>query len=185
MAVVFSKILKKTDIEKRLHVPTKKTKCFLNFGGKQKVDFKAIDEDGKVWTFGCSTRERGYPKPVLSKGWLQFVGWWKVEVDDKVILHSELSKVGKEKVQYRIEVIKRATQGSWARLPPLSNHYPDRTMGVASYVEEDPPLSSHTTDQAVNCDQAEGLHEFEGTSLMPHSLVREPKLIEFLKLELG
>ncbi|XWS67491.1 hypothetical protein CRYUN_Cryun04dG0011200 [Craigia yunnanensis] len=143
MAIVFSKILTKTDIEKRLSVPTVKKKCFLNFRDQHKEEFKAIDMNGKVWLFLCSTRKtKGYPKPVLSKGWLLFVRCWKLAIGDKVILHRKQDKAGKG--HYIIEVIKRATQRSSVLSPLVQNHDADRTMAVASYSN----VSSHVLDQA-------------------------------------
>ncbi|XVF68214.1 hypothetical protein PTKIN_Ptkin10aG0186900 [Pterospermum kingtungense] len=166
---VFSKILTKTDIGKRLAVPSQRKKCFLSFTGQQhRIEFEVVDEDGGVWVFVCSTRKLGrFPKPVLTKGWLQFARWWKLAVGDEVILHSKV------RGQYRIE-IKRATQ--------LSYNDPDRALGVASYVEEEEPTltTCNSREQAITYDQNEGLLESEAVDLQQHS---KPKLIDFFKLE--
>ncbi|XWS55294.1 hypothetical protein CRYUN_Cryun10bG0162900 [Craigia yunnanensis] len=181
--ILFLKSLTKTDIQKRLSVPTEKKTCFLNFRGRHKVKFKVIDENGKVWIFVCSTRKQGdYPKPVLTKGWLQFARWWKLVVGDEVILYRIQDKDDKAKGHYGIEVIKRASPRSWVPSPPVQNHDPDRTMGVASYVEEEPTLTSHSTDQTITYDQTEGLHNFEFISLRPHSQLSEPKFFDFFQL---
>jgi len=80
-----SKILTKTDTEKRLSVPTKFLKSLPPFKGGHAVFFQAKEERGKVWTFQCSTRKKGrYQKPVLSKGWLAFARKKKLEVGDKI-----------------------------------------------------------------------------------------------------
>ncbi|KAJ6881476.1 hypothetical protein NC651_028152 [Populus alba x Populus x berolinensis] len=80
----FSKILGKTDTSKTLSVPTKYLKTLPSFNGGHAVDFQAIDESGFVWTFQCSTRKKGHPKPVLSKGWRAFVRNKKLKVGDKI-----------------------------------------------------------------------------------------------------
>ncbi|XVF00600.1 hypothetical protein REPUB_Repub04eG0014600 [Reevesia pubescens] len=150
--IIFSKILTKTDIEKRLSVPTVKKQCFLNFRDQHKAEFKVVDKNGEVWTFVCSTRKKkgDYPKPVLSKGWLQFVRCWKLAIGDEVIIYRNQDKAGKAKGYYMIEVIKRATQRSWVVSPSAQKHDADRTMAVASCsnVEEEPTIISHNTDQA-------------------------------------
>ncbi|XVE99773.1 hypothetical protein REPUB_Repub03eG0229900 [Reevesia pubescens] len=125
-----------------------KNKCFLNFkAGQHQVKFKAIDKNGKVWPFFCSTRKKkgDYPKPVLSKGWLQFVHYWKPATGDKVIFYLKHDKAGKAKGQYRIEVIKKATEQSWVLSPPVHDHDTDRTMAEArdNNVEEEPTLTSN------------------------------------------
>ncbi|XWS62434.1 hypothetical protein CRYUN_Cryun06bG0010500 [Craigia yunnanensis] len=212
MEIEFKKILTKTDIEKRLSVPTVNKKCFLNFRGQHKVEFKVKDKNSKVWSFGCSTRKnKGYPKPVLSKGWLQFVRCWKLAIDDGVILYRKQDEAGKW--PYRIEVIKRATQRSSVLSPLVQNHDADRTMAIASYsnVEEEPTITSHildqascsnieeeltttsqSTDQAITYDLTEGIHyhpvtdrvglKFEFISPEPRIKIREPKFIDFFEL---
>ena len=80
----FSKILSKTDTSKALSVPTKYLKSLPSFKGGHAVNFQAMDEGGFVWTFQCSTRKKGHPKPVLSKGWLAFVRNKKLKVGDKI-----------------------------------------------------------------------------------------------------
>ncbi|KAG5233730.1 B3 domain-containing transcription factor [Salix suchowensis] len=79
-----SKILSKTDTSKALSVPTKYLKSLPSFKGGHAVSFQAMDESGFVWTFKCSTRKKGHPKPVLSKGWLAFVRNKKLKVGDKI-----------------------------------------------------------------------------------------------------
>ncbi|KAJ6376083.1 hypothetical protein OIU77_000954 [Salix suchowensis] len=80
-----TKILSKTDTSKALSLPTKFFKDSLpSFNGGHAVTFQAMDESGFVWTFKCSTRKEGHPKPVLSKGWLAFARSKKLKVGDKI-----------------------------------------------------------------------------------------------------
>jgi hypothetical protein len=88
----FSKLLAKTDIQKRRSLPAKCFKSLPSLKGSHGRDFLAIDESGFVWTFQCSTRKKGHPKPVLSKGWLAFVRHNELKVGD-------MAKFFKEKVQ--------------------------------------------------------------------------------------
>ena len=80
----FSKLLTKTDIHKRLSLPTKFFKSLPSLEGVHAVSFEAMDEGGSVWTFQCYSREEGHPKPVLSKGWLEFVRNKKLKVGDTI-----------------------------------------------------------------------------------------------------
>ncbi|KAG5233731.1 B3 domain-containing transcription factor [Salix suchowensis] len=81
----FSKLLTSTDIQKRLSLPTKFFKSLPSFKGGHVQDLQAMDESGFVWTFQCSTRKKGHPKPVLSKGtWLAFGRNKKLKVGDKI-----------------------------------------------------------------------------------------------------
>ncbi|KAJ6672840.1 hypothetical protein OIU85_014113 [Salix viminalis] len=85
MMTTCSKILSKTDTSKALSVPTKYLKSLPSFKGGHAVSFQAMDEStGFVWTFQCSTRKKGHPKPVLSRGWLAFVRSKKLKVGDKI-----------------------------------------------------------------------------------------------------
>ncbi|XVE85185.1 hypothetical protein DITRI_Ditri17bG0071400 [Diplodiscus trichospermus] len=205
------KILKKTDIEKRLSVPTVKKQCFLNFRGQHKVEFKVRDKNGKVWPFVCSTRKKkGYPKPVLSKGWLQFVRHWRLAIGDQVIFY-------RNQGEYRIEVIQRENGQSSVVSPRAWNQDADRTMSIASYNkdEEEPiitstshvldqasdssieeestfSLTSHVSAQAITDYQTEWIYiqpvtervglKLEFVTQKPHIKVREPKFIDFLEL---
>ncbi|KAK8613784.1 hypothetical protein V6N13_101540 [Hibiscus sabdariffa] len=145
--VVLFKTLTQTDIEKRLSVPTKKKMCFLDFGGQHNVGFKAMDRNGKLWQFSCSRRKtRGYPKPVLSRGWLPFVRCWKLEIGDKVIFYRQgMDRAGKG--DYLIDVIRREP------LPPtlIQNHDADKVMEIASYTndEGETTITSNFTDVAM------------------------------------
>ncbi|KAJ6868104.1 hypothetical protein NC651_033219 [Populus alba x Populus x berolinensis] len=85
---IFSKILTKTDAEKRLSVPIKFLKSLPPFKSGHAVDFQAKEERGRVWTFQCSTRKKGrYKKPVLSKGWLAFANKKKLKAGDKIVFY--------------------------------------------------------------------------------------------------
>ncbi|KAJ6359376.1 hypothetical protein OIU76_000998 [Salix suchowensis] len=82
--VEFSKLLTSTDIQKRLSLSTKLFKSLPSFNGSHVQYLQAMDESGFVWNFKCSTRKKGHPKPVLSKGWLAFVRNKKLKVGDKI-----------------------------------------------------------------------------------------------------
>ncbi|KAG8500194.1 hypothetical protein CXB51_003726 [Gossypium anomalum] len=99
---LFRKRLTKTDAEKRLSIPSRKKKCFLNFRGEHMAEFKVKDKHGKDWTFNCSKRKKDYPKPVLTRGWLQFVQGWNLAVGDEVKVYGKMEEAGEE--HYRIEV---------------------------------------------------------------------------------
>ncbi|TYJ40830.1 hypothetical protein E1A91_A04G168600v1 [Gossypium mustelinum] len=150
---VFIKRLTKTDIEKRLSVPSKKKRCFLNFHGRHKVDVKVKDDNAKDWLFGCSIRREkdAYPKPVLSKGWLQFVRCWKLAIGDIVIVNRVMEKDGKE--NYRIKVIRTGV------LPLVQNHDADRAIA-----------SNSSTARTITYDRTEGLRNL-------------PKFIDFFELD--
>ncbi|KAJ6359378.1 hypothetical protein OIU76_001000 [Salix suchowensis] len=80
----FSKVLTNTDIQNRLSLPIKFYNSLPSFEGIHAVSFEAMDEGGFFWTFRCYTREEGHPKPVLSKGWLEFVRSKKLQVGDTI-----------------------------------------------------------------------------------------------------
>ncbi|OMO56635.1 Ovarian tumor, otubain [Corchorus capsularis] len=70
MALQFTKTLSKTDVEKRLALPTKYMKHLPEFrGGHQAVlNLPVGDVNGTQWHFGYTIRCQGHPKPVLSSG---------------------------------------------------------------------------------------------------------------------
>ncbi|KAJ6359393.1 hypothetical protein OIU76_001013 [Salix suchowensis] len=102
----FSKVLRPTDIHKRLSVPAKYLRSLPPFEGGYAVVFQAIDDDGHVWTFKCSVRKKGrYPKPVLGKGWLAFVAGKNLKVGDKVRFYEEKNKSAATHA-YKVQVAK-------------------------------------------------------------------------------
>ncbi|KAJ6868099.1 hypothetical protein NC651_033214 [Populus alba x Populus x berolinensis] len=103
----FSKVLRKTDIKKRLSVPTGFLSSLLSFnGGGHSVDFQAVDGSARVWTFRCSIRKNGHPKPVISKGWLAFVHSKNVKVGDKVQFSREKNEAGAKRHAFEIRAEK-------------------------------------------------------------------------------
>ncbi|KAJ6969702.1 hypothetical protein NC653_034288 [Populus alba x Populus x berolinensis] len=99
----FSKALRKTDIKKRLSVPTGFLSSLPSFnGGVHAVDFQAVDGSGRVWAFRCSIRKKGHPKPVISKGWLAFVHSKSLKVGDKVQFSWEKNEAGAKTHAYKI-----------------------------------------------------------------------------------
>ncbi|KAH1040552.1 hypothetical protein J1N35_042295 [Gossypium stocksii] len=151
--LIFIKKLTKTDIEKRLSVPSKKKRCFLNFHGRHKVAVTVKDDNAKDWLFGCSIRREkdAYPKPVLSKGWLQFVRCWKLAIGDTVIVKRVMEKDGKG--NYRIKVIRTGV------LPLVQNHDAGRAIA-----------SNSSTERTITYDRTEGLRN-------------QPKFIDFFELD--
>ncbi|KAJ0017599.1 hypothetical protein Pint_09616 [Pistacia integerrima] len=72
---IFSKKLTKTDVENRLSVTTKSLSSFPPFGEHQNyLDILVDDDEGHKWPFRLVVRRGRYGKPVLSVGWLHFVG---------------------------------------------------------------------------------------------------------------
>ncbi|KAI9380859.1 hypothetical protein POPTR_015G015650v4 [Populus trichocarpa] len=103
----FSKALRKTDIKKRLSVPTGFLSSLPSFnGGGHAVDFQAVDGSGRVWAFRCSIRKKGHPKPVISKGWLAFVASKNLKVGDKVTFLREKNEAGAKTHAYEIRAEK-------------------------------------------------------------------------------
>ncbi|KAE8654398.1 Detected protein of unknown function [Hibiscus syriacus] len=168
--VLFVKTLTKTDKQKRLSVPTKKKICFLDFEDGYTVEFRVMDDDGRVWTFVCSKRKKnGYPKPVFSKGWLQFVRCWKLEIGDKVMVYRLTVEKGGEG-QYRIRVIRRE---------PLA--HADKAMAVTSYTDDEDEATTTSSDSTNAMTDQHGFM-FEFISLKPDIAVSERKFVGFIEL---
>ncbi|KAK8486237.1 hypothetical protein V6N13_090244 [Hibiscus sabdariffa] len=107
MAPIVSKRLGKTDVEKRMTLPSKSLKCFPPLSGdKHMVDFAVRDECDRVWKFRIYTRKsnKKYPKPVLTKGWREFVCSKRLRVDDRVEFY--MVKEEANRVEYRVRVEK-------------------------------------------------------------------------------
>ncbi|GKV32213.1 hypothetical protein SLEP1_g40830 [Rubroshorea leprosula] len=103
---IFSKCLSKTDIGKRLSVPSKSLKYFPLSSEQHAVDFKVKDENGRVWTFRCYTRRKKHLKPVLTKGWREFVCTKKLEIGDKVEFCKEDEEGAGNGTRYCVKVKK-------------------------------------------------------------------------------
>ncbi|MBA0649595.1 hypothetical protein Goklo_017143, partial [Gossypium klotzschianum] len=106
MAVaIVSKQLRKTDIKKRLTIPSKSLKYFPSLAGKHKVTFKARDDSGRSRKFQIYTRKgKRYLKPVLTRGWLDFVRAKELTIGDKIEFYREEKEQG-EGVMYRVRVV--------------------------------------------------------------------------------
>ncbi|XVE99756.1 hypothetical protein REPUB_Repub03eG0228400 [Reevesia pubescens] len=114
---VFSKILTKTDVDKRLAIPTDCLKHFRFDKNKDSESLQVMDENGGIWNLRCYTRRRGYSKPVLSSGWRQFVTCSGIRAGDRVNFYIDY----KQEVSYRIEVKRKfMIFGSecWGNLQP-------------------------------------------------------------------
>ncbi|KAL4271440.1 hypothetical protein GQ457_13G007470 [Hibiscus cannabinus] len=121
MELIFSKLLTQTDIERRLSVPTRILYLFHFLDdGHRSADLRVTDAGGDVWTFRCIWRDGAYAKPVLSKGWLEFVYAKKLKMYDKVVLYGDKDGDG---VTYRIEVrrniLRLMGQDIWIELQHL------------------------------------------------------------------
>ncbi|EOY02452.1 Uncharacterized protein TCM_016924 [Theobroma cacao] len=90
---MFSKRLTRTAISKRLALPTKKLSLFPPFDGGYEIELVVWDDDDdvrrQVRKFVCSIRKTGYPKPVFSRGWLDFVVAKGLTVGDTVTLYKK------------------------------------------------------------------------------------------------
>ncbi|KAJ9158944.1 hypothetical protein P3X46_024485 [Hevea brasiliensis] len=103
MKAFSSKVLTQTDIERRFSVPSDALQYFpFVEGDDSQVDLKIKDTEGHLWSFRCKCRKGPYPKPVLSKGWLEFVHGKRLRVGDKVHLYKKEDEVAG--VQFRIAV---------------------------------------------------------------------------------
>ncbi|KAF5743794.1 hypothetical protein HS088_TW08G00382 [Tripterygium wilfordii] len=122
MGVLFEKILSETDTNKRLSIPTR---CLAYFTGSvldqeaYAVELKVKDHQmGYVHTFYCTTRKRGYKKPVFSKGWVNYVRQRNLRVGDKVVFRREGD--GEGGFVYKIEAKRRLRlmgQLYWSTVP--------------------------------------------------------------------
>ena len=111
-----SKILTATDVGVRLSFPTATMREHFRLEeGTQSVDFQVRDKDRKVWTFRLYTRKNdGHPKPVLTRGWINFVKHKELRVGDKVIFHVHENEDG---LRIRVQrYIKLFGQEHWADL---------------------------------------------------------------------
>ncbi|XVF67666.1 hypothetical protein PTKIN_Ptkin10aG0139900 [Pterospermum kingtungense] len=84
---LYSKILTQTDVVVRLSFATAAMKeHFRPEEGAQSLDFQVMDNNSRVWTFRLYIRKNnGHPKPVVTKGWLDFVRHKRLGAGDKVI----------------------------------------------------------------------------------------------------
>ncbi|KDP42410.1 hypothetical protein JCGZ_00207 [Jatropha curcas] len=67
-------------------------------------DLKVKDIKGELWKFRFKCRKGIYQKPVLSKGWLQFVHNKDLRVGDKVVFYKKEEEAAKGVFHYKIEV---------------------------------------------------------------------------------
>ncbi|KAJ9158961.1 hypothetical protein P3X46_024501 [Hevea brasiliensis] len=100
---IFCKSLTKIDVEKKLAVPTKALTHLPSFGDSHHFYIEAKDDRGYFWSFQCSIRRNGHPKPILSSGtWLPFVRYRSLRVGDTIKLYKEHDQF--TGVDYKIEV---------------------------------------------------------------------------------
>ncbi|XWS67490.1 hypothetical protein CRYUN_Cryun04dG0011100 [Craigia yunnanensis] len=110
---ILSKNLKKTDIEKRLTIPSKSLNSFPPLSDNHMVDFQVKDETDRVWKFRIYTRKKNnkYLKPVLTKGWREFVCSKELSIGDRVLFYKE--KELANAVKYRVKV-EKAVKSSYS-----------------------------------------------------------------------
>ncbi|KAF9690232.1 hypothetical protein SADUNF_Sadunf01G0174100 [Salix dunnii] len=85
---LLNKQLKPTDIKHRFSVPSRSLQ-HIDFAGEFSVDLRVKDSSGELRAIRCKKRARGYDKPVLSKGWRQYVADYELSVGDRVVLLAE------------------------------------------------------------------------------------------------
>ncbi|KAJ7002674.1 hypothetical protein NC653_008012 [Populus alba x Populus x berolinensis] len=103
---IFSKVMTDTDVRFRFSFPAQ---CLqhLDFAGNNYVDLRVKDSCGELRVIRCLKRDGDYDKPVLSKGWRQFVKYYELTVGDVVVLHREDDhNLGS---QFRIEAKRRSS----------------------------------------------------------------------------
>ncbi|GLU02973.1 hypothetical protein SLE2022_201990 [Rubroshorea leprosula] len=104
---LFSKPLSQTDVEVRFSVPMESLEAFGIPEDEYKINFEAMDINGKPWQFRLSKRKRdNHPKPVFSAGWLAFAQQKRLRKNDKLVLHADDLKGNKK--QYRIQALRTA-----------------------------------------------------------------------------
>ena len=126
---IFSKLLRATDIRKRLSIPVDKLPALPDFNGTHAVKIHLM-YGTKVWPIVCSVRKHGYKKPVFSGGWRNFVICNNLNDGDKLTLYKVPDEEGTS--HYRIEVEKPARPSGNLSPRALSlNHDVDETTGTS------------------------------------------------------
>lgn len=101
----FKKELSSTDINKRLAVPTRFFQLIRpRFKGNHFLDLKVKYKNQKMVLRCCRRKEGTHPKPVLTKGWVEFVRREKLKAGDRIVLEEEDEATAG--VEFRIEVQK-------------------------------------------------------------------------------
>ncbi|GAV66174.1 B3 domain-containing protein [Cephalotus follicularis] len=103
MEVIFDKELSKTDTKKRLAIPTNCLMHLPGFKASHAVNLLVKDRNGHVSKIRCSIRKKGYPKPVFTAGWIEFVHRFKLRVGDRIIFYGDKDE------SYKIEVKRKIT----------------------------------------------------------------------------
>ncbi|EOY17791.1 Uncharacterized protein TCM_042510 [Theobroma cacao] len=132
MELLFSKTLTATDVQKRLSIPFTCLKDF-EFHGSNSAHLRVEDQNGSIWPFALSTRKKGYPKPIFSKGWLQFVRCSHLCEGDRVEFYKDTKANG----LYRIQVqrcIKLFGKKCWVT-PPLDQRRVNFEEGTEAAAE--------------------------------------------------
>ncbi|XWS40000.1 hypothetical protein CRYUN_Cryun18bG0102600 [Craigia yunnanensis] len=102
---LFSKLLSRTDIHKRLSIPMESFGSFPRCKVGHALDLQVKDKRGSLWLFRLSIRKKNYLKPVFSKGWCKFVQSKNLKVGDKVNFYKEEDEASG--AQFKIKVKKQ------------------------------------------------------------------------------
>ncbi|KAF2319850.1 hypothetical protein GH714_019613 [Hevea brasiliensis] len=102
----FKKVLSPTDITKRFAFPTRLFRRIRpRFKGNHFLDLQVKYKNQKL-VFRCYKRKTGiHPKPVLTKGWLEFARREKLKAGDKIVLLLEDDQATAG-VEFKIEIQK-------------------------------------------------------------------------------
>lgn len=105
---IFWKSLTKVDVEKKLSVPTKALQHLPSFGDNHHLYIEAMDDRGYFWSFQCSIRRNGHPKPVLSsRTWLPFVRYRNLTVGDTIKLYKEHDHFTGVNYKIQVDIIRK------------------------------------------------------------------------------
>ncbi|KAM7252229.1 hypothetical protein ACFE04_024112 [Oxalis oulophora] len=100
MALVQEQILTSTDVNHRLSFETESLSYFSFAPGVNYIDFKVIDlTDERIRTLRLYTRKDDHPKPVISKGWREYVKSKNLRKGDKVILRVNYDNIAPFSIQ--------------------------------------------------------------------------------------
>ncbi|GLT85806.1 hypothetical protein SLE2022_039820 [Rubroshorea leprosula] len=125
---LFSKSLTSTDVRKRLAIPTKIMTFLLPNRGDHLVELH-VRHGTTVWPILCTTRKKGYKKPVFSRGWKRFALKNKLKEGDVVTFYKEEDEAGF--LDYKIEV-KRADKSSLKHSCATVGDLPSGNSGEAT-----------------------------------------------------
>ncbi|TYH23024.1 hypothetical protein ES288_A04G177000v1 [Gossypium darwinii] len=98
---MFSKKLSRTDINKRLTIPSKTLSFFPAFNAGHAVTIH-LEHAQKTWPVLCTIRRGKYKKPVLCGGWRVFVNFNNFNLGDRITMYKVQDRDGSS--HFRVEV---------------------------------------------------------------------------------